>query len=79
MLRLQMIHPLTLVQAWQKMEEFHDRGLVKSIGLSNFTADNIEELSKIWRIKPNVNQVSPYPDLLLRFRSSITRTALICL
>lgn len=51
------MHPLTLTQAWKQMEDFHARGLIKSIGLSNFPAEEIEELSKIWTIKPTVNQV----------------------
>lgn len=56
---------MTNVEAWKKMEDFHRRGLVRSIGLSSFNAEHIEEIAKIWTIKPSVNQVSA---LLLTLR-----------
>ncbi|KAI9632188.1 NADP-dependent oxidoreductase domain-containing protein [Dioszegia hungarica] len=56
-----LMYPLTLVEAWQKMEDFHARGLVRSIGLSNFPAEEIEELSRVWKVKPSVNQVEYHP------------------
>lgn len=40
------------------MEDFQQRGLVRSIGISNFQAGDIEEIAKIWKISPVVNQVS---------------------
>lgn len=40
------------------MEEFRKKGLVRSIGVSSFKAEHIEELATIWTIKPSVNQVS---------------------
>lgn len=57
-LKAKLMYPLTLVEAWQKMEDFHARGLVRSIGLSNFPAEEIEELSRVWKVKPSVKQVS---------------------
>ena len=39
------------------MEELVKEGLTKSIGVSNYAADDIEELSKSWTIPPAVNQV----------------------
>lgn len=79
----QLMYPLTLTEAWQKMEEFHERGLVKSIGLSSFPAEEIEKLAKVWKIKPSINQVSSEQDLPIiskvadEFRSSIIPSATI--
>lgn len=39
------------------MEDLVDKGLVKSIGVSNFSPEKIEILMKGARIKPAVNQV----------------------
>ena len=37
------------------MEEFVEKGLVKSIGVSNFLPKHIEALMKIAKIKPVIN------------------------
>lgn len=39
------------------MEEAQKLGLTKSIGISNFNAEQIERILKIATIKPVVNQV----------------------
>lgn len=39
------------------MESYVVGDRVKSIGVSNFTADHIEELARTWTIKPVVNEV----------------------
>ena len=39
------------------MEKALEIGLVKSIGLSNFKSDDLNEILKICKIKPHVNQV----------------------
>ena len=44
-------------ETWAAMEELVDQGLVKSIGLSNFSPEKIQELLKTARIRPAVNQV----------------------
>ena len=51
---------ISVVETWKGMEDAYRKGLVKSIGVSNF---NIEQLCRIMRmcqIKPVVNQVRFY-------------------
>ena len=44
-------------QAWTALEDLKSRGLVRCIGVSNFTKRHLEELLEYARIKPVVNQV----------------------
>ena len=44
-------------ETWAAMEDLVDKGLVKSIGVSNFSPEKIQILMKGARIKPAVNQV----------------------
>ena len=51
------------------MEEIHDSGKAKTIGVSNYTIKHLERLLKDCRIRPAVNQVELHvflqqPDLL---------------
>ena len=41
------------------MENLVDRGLVRSIGVSNFSPEKIQIILQNARIQPAVNQVSP--------------------
>ncbi|PWN47705.1 putative GCY1-galactose-induced protein of aldo/keto reductase family [Violaceomyces palustris] len=57
------------VKVWKDMEKLVDLGLVKSIGVSNFSIRRIKELLGQCRIKPVVNQVElsysyPQPELV---------------
>ena len=54
----------TLAENWRNMEQLVKDGLTKSIGVSNYASEDIEELSKTWTIKPAVNQVSYHPAVL---------------
>lgn len=45
------------VDTWKAMERLVDKGLVKSIGVSNFNSKQIERLLANCRIKPVTNQV----------------------
>lgn len=47
--------------AWRAMEELHEEGLIKSIGVSNFAPDRLTDLITFNRIKPAVNQVEMHP------------------
>ncbi|DBA83612.1 TPA: hypothetical protein ACH3X1_006179 [Trebouxia sp. C0004] len=44
-------------ETWAAMESLVDRGLVRSIGVSNFSPEKIQTLLKTARIRPAVNQV----------------------
>ncbi|CDI97334.1 aldo keto reductase [Echinococcus multilocularis] len=46
------IPPKIIEQMWRAMEQLVDAGLVKSIGLSNFSKDQIDRLTKFCNIKP---------------------------
>ncbi|KAH8818649.1 Aldo/keto reductase [Flagelloscypha sp. PMI_526] len=46
---------------WKKFEELQERGLAKSIGVSNFTIQDLQILLKTAKVKPAVNQVRFHP------------------
>ena len=43
------------------MEKALESGLVKSIGLSNFESDDLDDILKICKVKPHVEQVECHP------------------
>jgi len=45
------------------MEEIHKSGLVKSIGVSNFSIKDLEDLLSTASVKPAVNQIEVHPYL----------------
>ncbi|MER6709197.1 aldo/keto reductase [Streptomyces fumanus] len=51
------------VDSWKAMIELRERGLVRSIGVSNFTAEHIERLEKETGVLPSVNQIELHPLL----------------
>lgn len=59
---------------WKEMEKLVDEGIVKNIGISNFSIRRTKELLKSCRIKPVVNQVElsftfPQPELVKWLKS----------
>lgn len=50
-------------ESWKALEKIYDEGLVKSIGVSNFTIRHIKELLTTALIKPVVNQFELSPFL----------------
>ncbi|CAO3649752.1 unnamed protein product [Cunninghamella blakesleeana] len=52
-----------IIDTWREMEKLVDEGLVKTIGVSNFTIPMLEELLKDARIPPAVNEVEIHPSL----------------
>ncbi|KAL5002468.1 NADP-dependent oxidoreductase domain-containing protein [Aspergillus recurvatus] len=51
---------------WAAMETLVAKGKVRSIGVSNFTREKIEELLKTAKIPPAVNQIEAHPYLQQR-------------
>ncbi|XP_028173479.1 aldose reductase-like [Ostrinia furnacalis] len=51
------------VDTWKAMENLVEKGLVKSIGLSNFNSKQIDRVLGIAKIKPVTNQVESHPCL----------------
>ena len=46
---------------WRAFEELYDAGRIRAIGLSNFSAPYLNELTKTARITPMVNQLEFHP------------------
>lgn len=49
------------LRVYRVLESFVDRGLIKSIGVSNFNEDQLAYLIKHAKIKPVLNQFQSYP------------------
>jgi len=49
------------LESWKAMEEMYTAGLLKSIGVSNFTVEHLEDLIQHSSIVPHVNQVELHP------------------
>lgn len=47
--------------AWAGMEQAHERGYARSIGVSNFSVAELDELSGVASVPPTVNQVQFSP------------------
>lgn len=53
-------------ETWPGMEECVELGLAKNIGVSNYNSVQIDELMKVAKIKPVINQVESHPFLSQR-------------
>lgn len=51
------------VDSWRAMIKLREEGLVRSIGVSNFTPEHIERLEKETGVLPAVNQIELHPYL----------------
>ncbi|RWS21756.1 aldose reductase-like protein [Leptotrombidium deliense] len=51
------------VETWHGMEDCFERGLAKSIGLSNFNSQQIQRVLNACKVKPVVNQIECHPYL----------------
>ncbi|MGW5787002.1 aldo/keto reductase [Streptomyces sp. NPDC003757] len=49
------------VDSWKAMVKLREEGLVRSVGVSNFTAEHIERLEKETGVLPSVNQIELHP------------------
>ena len=54
---------MPLAQTWEAMEEAHNLGLAKHIGVSNFGQKHLGNLLEKARIKPEMNQIELHPYL----------------
>ncbi|KAJ8570724.1 hypothetical protein K7X08_037696 [Anisodus acutangulus] len=55
------LFPADIPSTWQAMEKLCDSGKARAIGVSNFSTKKLEDLLKIARISPAVNQVECHP------------------
>ncbi|VUZ48347.1 unnamed protein product [Hymenolepis diminuta] len=53
----QRVQPKVIEKSWRQMEQLVDAGRVRSLGLSNFSRDQIDRLTKFCNIKPVVLQI----------------------
>ncbi|EIW69087.1 hypothetical protein TREMEDRAFT_31184 [Tremella mesenterica DSM 1558] len=51
----------SVTKAWKQMEEIKKAGLAKSIGVSNFTTENLQAVLDMCEIPPAVNQIEFHP------------------
>ncbi|MFG3659837.1 aldo/keto reductase [Streptomyces sp. NPDC047706] len=51
------------VDSWRAMIKLREEGLVRSIGVSNFTVEHVERLEKETGVLPAVNQIELHPFL----------------
>jgi diketogulonate reductase-like aldo/keto reductase len=49
------------VEAWEALVDLHGRGLVRSIGVSNFTRKHLEDVIEATGVTPAVNQIELHP------------------
>lgn len=47
--------------AWRAMEELLEKGKVRSIGVSNFSADQVTNLAAFNKVSPHINQIEVNP------------------
>lgn len=52
-----------VLRTWRAMEQLTDAGLVRAIGVANFTVTKLQHLLKHCRIRPAVNQFEAHPYL----------------
>jgi diketogulonate reductase-like aldo/keto reductase len=53
----------SLAECWEALERAMDEGLVRGIGVSNFSERQLAELIRVARVKPAVNQIEIHPRL----------------
>uniref|UniRef100_A0A1I7YLJ2 Aldo_ket_red domain-containing protein n=1 Tax=Steinernema glaseri TaxID=37863 RepID=A0A1I7YLJ2_9BILA len=51
----------TKEETWRQMERLYDDGIIRSIGVSNYTKKDLEELLDFCSVKPHVNQFEFHP------------------
>ncbi|KAL4157024.1 hypothetical protein PRNP1_006050 [Phytophthora ramorum] len=51
-------------ESWRALEELQEQGILKDIGVSNFSEAHLEKFLKTARVKPAVNQVELHPWMM---------------
>jgi diketogulonate reductase-like aldo/keto reductase len=63
-----------MLEAWNILEDYYNRGLFKSIGVSNFEKEHLDLILENGNIKPTVNQIASHVgkwnDELIAFNKS---------
>ncbi len=65
-------HELRL-ESWRVLEQLHDEGLARSIGVSNFLLRHLDELLPVASVPPAVNQIELSPFLFRSREDTIRR------
>jgi aldehyde reductase len=52
------------LDTWKGMEQVHEQGLARTIGVSNFNHQQIERILAVAKVKPVCNQVESHPYLV---------------
>ena len=52
-----------VMQTWRKLEEYYNKGVLRALGVSNYTSKRIQLLLDRCTVKPAVNQVELHPYL----------------
>jgi diketogulonate reductase-like aldo/keto reductase len=63
------------VDTWQALERLQNEGRVKSIGVSNFSPNHLQEIFESGKQRPTVNQIELSPCLQQRTIADFTRSA----
>lgn len=53
----------TRAETWRALEDLQAEGVVRDIGVSNFSGEHLDKLAQTWKAKPAVNQVELHPWL----------------
>lgn len=51
-----------MLRVWHILEEYVEKGLIRSLGVSNFSNEQLAYLIEHGEIKPTVNQIQSHPD-----------------
>lgn len=54
--------PEELRAVWTTLEEYHGKGVLRSIGVCNFSAEDLDQLLGFCRIRPVINQIRINPE-----------------
>ncbi|GAB9467992.1 Voltage-gated ion channel [Globisporangium polare] len=53
----------TRAETWRALEDLQKEGILRDIGVSNFSGAHLDKLAQTWTAKPAVNQVELHPWL----------------